>query len=328
MSVGKFFMFGFDGAKPTKAILDFIRRDKISGVILFRRNYVSIDQLKNLTNELQNAAGGNLLIGIDQEGGRVANLPTSIIDIPPMEKLGRDYINGESTELAWRLGCELGEKLKGLGFNLDFAPVLDVHTNDRNPIIGNRAFSRNPEVVAKLGCELVRGMTDVGIISCGKHFPGHGDTSEDSHETLPKLDHDMRRLNEVELIPFKSAIDEGIPTLMSAHVVYEKVDSGIPATLSKKILQGVLRDSLGFNGVLFSDDMEMNAIANNYDFGDASVKSINAGCDIVLICHTELHQQKSIDAVKKAIDEGAISGERFESSLRRINNLTVKFLRK
>jgi beta-N-acetylhexosaminidase len=326
MTIGKLFMFGFDGTQPTDGILNFIRNDKISGVILFRRNFKSAEQLKKLTADLQDAADGNLLIGIDQEGGRVANLPTSIIDIPPMEKLGMDYIDGNCVDLAHELGFTLGEKLKLLGFNLDFAPVLDVNTNHDNPIIGNRAFSGDPEVVAKLGCELVRGMTEAGVIACGKHFPGHGDTSEDSHETLPHLNHDMKRLNSVEILPFKEAIDQKIPTLMSAHVVYEGVDPGVPATLSKKILHDILRGTLGYNGVLFSDDMEMDAIAKNYDIADASVRAVNAGCDITLICHTEDRQRLALDAVKKAAESGAISKERIQESCKRIKKLTTSFL--
>lgn len=326
MDAGKFFMFGFSGTRPEKAILDFIRNDKISGVILFRRNFQSPDQIKDLTSELQDTAGGNLLIGVDQEGGRVANLPVSIIDIPPMEKLGRDYVNNADARLAFELGLSLGEKLMSHGFNLDFAPVLDVNTNENNPVIGNRSFSSDPEVVAALGCELVRGMTEAGIITCGKHFPGHGDTSEDSHKALPLLHHDMRRLNEIELVPFKRAIDDGIPTLMTAHVIYKGVDQEVPATLSEKIMTDILRTSLGFEGVLFSDDLEMDAIAKNYDVPNAAVKAVGSGCDICLVCHSAERQRNSIDAVKRALDSGHLPEAKAQKSLQRISGLLKKYL--
>lgn len=314
-------MFGFSGERPSKAILDFIRNDGLGGVILFRRNIKSADQLGDLTRELQDVADGDLLIGIDQEGGRVSNLPASVINVPPMEELGRKFANDKSTEEAYKLGCEFGEKLLGFGINVDFAPVLDVHTNPRNPIIGNRAFSSNPEVVARLGCEVVRGMTQTGLIACGKHFPGHGDTAEDSHHTLPKLKHDKERLDKIELVPFKRAIEDGIPSLMSAHVVYEHVDPGNPATLSKKILTDILRGELGFKGVLFSDDFEMRAIADNWNIGDAAVKSINAGSDVILICHTETRQKSALEAVRKAAGEGVISPDRIKEALTRVINL-------
>jgi len=324
MKTGKFFMFGFSGYEPTKEILEFIKNDGLSGVIIFRRNILSIDQLKRLTSILQDAAGGNLLIGIDQEGGKVSNLPHYIIDTPPMEKLGKSYVKGESSKRAHYLGHELGEKLLDLGINLDFAPVLDVRTNPDNPIIGSRSFSEDPGVVSVLGCEVARGMKQSNLIACGKHFPGHGDTREDSHEVLPILAVDRNRLDEIELRPFKEAIEREIPALMSAHVIYKGIDPDNPATLSKKILAELLRNELKFKGVLFSDDLEMKAISDNYDIGDASVKAIKAGCDILLMCHRLDRQNASIDAVKKAFDSGEISEDHLSSAQTRINTLLCR----
>lgn len=325
MNVGQLFMFGFYGYKPTKEILRFIKEDNLGGVILFKRNIESADQLKALTSELQDAAGGELLIGIDQEGGRVSNLPNSIIDVPPMEKLGRSFLEGESAKRAHLLGHELGEKLLELGINIDFAPVLDVRTNPNNPIIGSRSFSDDPEVVAILGCEVARGMKQAGLISCGKHFPGHGDTSEDSHLILPIVELDIERLKSLELMPFETAIEKGIPSLMSAHVVYADVDDK-PATLSKKILTDILRDDLGFKGVLFSDDLEMKAISDNYDMGDVSVTILNAGCDILLICHREDRQNLAIQGVREAIEKGTLSKKHVQKSIQRIESMKRKYL--
>lgn len=321
--IGRLFMFGFNGTEPTKTIIDFIKNDGLGGVILFRRNIKSAEQLRELTDRLQDAAGGRLLIGIDQEGGRVSNLPPSIIDVPPMEELGRDYVNGESTHRAHRLGHEFGNKLKLMGINLDFAPVLDVLTNDKNPIIGNRAFSSDPEIVALLGCEVARGMAQSGLIACGKHFPGHGDTAEDSHVALPRLRHNRERLDEIELVPFRMAIEKGIPALMSAHVVYETIDPKNPATLSKKILIDILRKELAFKGVLFSDDLEMRAITDYNDISSAAIRSIDAGCDMILICHTESYQKSALDAVRNGVDSGKIPSQRIHEALRRIKNLAV-----
>lgn len=318
--IGKLFMFGFEGTEPTKEILSFIKEDKIGGIILFKRNIQSVEQLKGLIDKLQDASSEKLFIAIDQEGGRVSNLPRSFIDMPPMGDLGKaDLIEAE--KLANALGIELGHKLLSLGINIDFAPVLDVLTNPGNKVIGNRSFGDKPEIVARLACEQIRGMDSVGLISCGKHFPGHGDTLEDSHELLPRVSHDRNRLNEIELKPFRAAIECGVPTMMSAHVIYENVDPKNPATLSKLILTDILRKELGFDGVVFSDDMEMKAISHNYNFGESTIQAINAGCDILLVCKTPALQRTAIDSVKKAIDNGSISQSRLSESLARIGRL-------
>jgi len=319
--VGKYFMFGFIGTEPTPEILNFIKNDGLGGVILFRRNIESSEQLKRMTGELQDAAGGKLFISIDQEGGRVSNLPSSIIDVPPMEELGNRHLNGESSKQAHWLGHEFGEKLRMLGINVDFAPVLDVNTNHRNPIIGNRAFSCDPEIVARLGCEVARGMAQMKLISCGKHFPGHGDTVEDSHHTLPKLMHDRKRLDEIELVPFKRAIENNIPSLMSSHVIYHGIDSENPATLSKKILTELLREELKFKGLLFSDDLEMNAICDNYQIHEAAWRAFDSGCDIMLVCHMFIRQRASLDEFQRAVDDGRISSKRLKESSKRIDKL-------
>lgn len=292
---GKYFMFGFNGLTPTSAILDFIRRDGLAGVILFQRNIESREQLIKLTHALQDAAGGDLLIGIDEEGGRICHIPESIMQKPPsMGSIGRLPME-RGMEEAYGLGFSLGEGLLQLGINLNFAPVLDVNTNSKNPIIGDRSFSSDPEIVSILASALESGMKDAGIMSCGKHFPGHGETDADSHKSLPVLQHDKNRLDSVELVPFRALIDEGIPALMTAHVVYKGVDPENPATLSEKILKGLLRDELGFAGILFSDDLEMNAITSLMTPSDAAVMAIKAGCDICLICHTESEQRSAIE---------------------------------
>ena len=323
MNIGKLFMFGFDGTKPTKEIISFIKKDGLGGVILFKRNIESKEQLRKLTASLQGAADGKLLIGVDQEGGRVARLPKSMIELPPMADLGAEF-KKSGKNIARLIGEQLGDLLTSFGINLDFAPVLDINTNPKNPVIGDRAFSDDPDIVVALTEEFIKGMLESGIIPCGKHFPGHGDTVEDSHFMLPRLKHDRKRLDAVELIPFKHAIKNDIPALVTANVVYEGVDPNNPATLSKIILSDILRGELGFKGVVFTDDLDMKAITNHMRQSEASLAAIKAGCDVTLICRSSGEQAEAFDIFKRALDKGDITEERIKKSAEAVEKLMHK----
>tara|TARA_R110002095_G_scaffold41980_2_gene38492 strand:- start:180 stop:899 length:720 start_codon:yes stop_codon:yes gene_type:complete len=195
--------------------------------------------------------------------------------------------------LARRMGAELAD----WGFDIDFAPVLDVHTNPANPIIGDRAFGETPEVVIARALAFAAGLQEAGILPCGKHFPGHGDTATDSHLALPRLDFAMERLRSVELAPFVAAITAQVPMLMTAHVIFACLDDAVPATLSPAVVTGLLRDELGYEGVVISDDLDMRAVADNFSVGEAAVLAIDAGCDVLLLCRSLAHQDEARNAL-------------------------------
>jgi beta-N-acetylhexosaminidase len=226
-------------------------------------------------------------IGVDEEGGQVSRLPAP--RLPPMRVLGETL----DEELVERAAGAVGRLLAETGFNLDFAPVLDVDSNPDNPVIGDRSFSSQPAVVARLGAAFVRGLQAAGVMACGKHFPGHGDTSQDSHLDLPTVTHQAARLHACEIYPFRELSRAGIAAMMSAHVVFTHLDPGMPATLSRRILTRLLRADLGFSGVLFSDGMEMRALSDRIPIELSSVRAIEAGCDALLICHDLDLQQRA-----------------------------------
>lgn len=220
-----------------------------------------------------------LLVAVDQEGGRVARLGEPVLELPPMRALA-SLADPALTERAGRL---LGEQLKALGFTMDFAPVLDVDTNPDNPVIGDRSFGASAERVIEQALAFARGLHEGGVLSCGKHFPGHGDTDLDSHLALPRLGHDRARLDAVELAPFRAARGT-LPALMTAHVVFEQLAAGVPATLSRRVIEELLRGELGYEGLIISDDLEMKAVADHYGVEQAACLAIEAGCDTLLVC--------------------------------------------
>jgi beta-N-acetylhexosaminidase len=224
-----------------------------------------------------------------------------------------------------RAGRLLAHELRAIGFDWDFAPVLDVDTNPANPVIGDRSFDRDAEKVARFGVALSRGLESGGVASCGKHFPGHGDTSQDSHVDLPRLPHSLDRLRKLELVPFAAYAKADLASLMTAHVIFEAVDPGIPATMSQKVLDGILRKELGFDGVLVSDDLEMKAIADHYSVEDAAVRGTLAGVDLFLVCHHANVQRKAIAAVVQAVESGRIPRSRIDEANARLDRLLAKF---
>jgi len=215
-------------------------------------------------------------------------------------------------------------ELRAAGFHVNFAPVLDIHTNPDNPVIGDRAFGTTPEEVIHNALPYLQGMTEGGIVGCGKHFPGHGDTRSDSHLELPYVDHDSDRLSQVEMRPFARAIAQGIPMIMSAHVVYRALDPELPASLSAKVIDGWLRRALGFGGVVVSDDLEMRAIADRYSIGEAAVQAVLAGSDVVLVCKTAALVYEAREALATAIAEGRIGRATLAAAERRRRKLVQR----
>jgi len=320
---------GIQGTTPAPAELELVRRG-VGAVLLFARNVAEPGQVAELARSLKTAAPGPLLICVDQEGGRVQRLrPPHWTAWPSMRRLGEidqqgglDGMNG--TVIAERVGEMIARELSASGIDVDFAPVLDVDTNPDNPVIGDRSFSRDPRRVARLGLALAQGLERSGVASCAKHFPGHGDTSQDSHLTLPRLAHDEKRLWEVELVPFVAAARAGIASVMTAHVRFETFDR-LPATLSPVALR-LLRQDVGFRGCCISDDLEMRAISDIWGVPDAAELSITAGCDAVLVCHTPQHQHDAIDAIARGARAGPLPRERLAEAASRVEALQ-KFAR-
>jgi beta-N-acetylhexosaminidase len=301
---GRYLIVGIDpgGTGELGPCLELLDETRPLGVILFARNVPSLEATLALTSALIEYSPG-LLLAIDHEGGRVHRLPQPFTKFPPMLRLARSGDPGLLREVA----RAQADELRAAGFHINFAPVLDVHTNPDNPIIGDRAFGATPEEVIHHALPYLQGLTEGGIIGCGKHFPGHGDTSVDSHLELPRIDHDLGRLQSLELVPFARAIAQGVPMIMTAHILCPALDPEVPASLSRTVVDGWLRGRLGFRGAVVSDDLEMRAIADHWGIGDAAVRAVQAGSDIVLVCKTPERVREAHAAIAKALAVGNIS---------------------
>ena len=291
----------------------------VAGVILFRRNIASPEQTHGLIAALRALRKEPLILAVDQEGGRVQRLRAPLTEFPPMRAVGDEG----SVRLAEEVGAQLAKEMLAVGFDLDFAPVVDVDTNPKNPVIGDRSFSRDAGVCGKLGVAVITGMQRGGLFACAKHFPGHGDTLEDSHKALPSLPHDLDRLRRIEWPPFTAAGLAGVASIMTAHVMFPAIDPEWPATMSEPCLR-FLRDELGFAGVIISDDLEMKAIADRYDLGDAAVRSIAAGCDSLLVCHTLARIEACVEAIAKEAEKSPAFAARLQEAVTRVDALRTK----
>jgi beta-N-acetylhexosaminidase len=316
-------MIGFEETEVTPDLRAWMQDYRPGGVILFSRNLVNPEQIAKLTNELQALAGDiPLLMAIDQEGGRVSRLPSDFTIFPPAATVAQSG----STELAYQAAAVTAKELRSVGINMNMAPVLDIHTNPANPIIGNRAFGTAPEQVCKMGAATIAGLHDHRVLACGKHFPGHGDTSTDSHLELPTVHASRKRLEEIELQPFRYAIDHGLQAMMTAHVHYPALDPTYPATLSSTILSGLLRQQLGFSGVILSDDLEMRAILDHATVGNAAIRSLQAGADMLLICKSRVLATETFQALRHAVTSQQLNAAQVEASLARIRAVKQQFV--
>ncbi|MGA1826069.1 MAG: beta-N-acetylhexosaminidase [bacterium] len=299
--VGQMMIIGIRGARLDRETEDLLYDVHPGGIILFRENYENYNQLKRFCSDIQGVARNwphsiPLFISVDQEGGRVIRLPSPFSQVPSAREIGT-----KGPEYAYKIASLIARELRDVGITMDHAPVLDVDTNTANPVIGDRSFGDDPEMVAQIGIEFFKGLQDNSIISTGKHFPGHGDSEKDSHLTLPVVRHRKSQLEDIELYPFDRAIKQGIDTIMTAHVLYPSFDELYPATLSERIIRGILREQLGFCGVIISDDLSMKAITLKYDLDEACYMAICAGISIFLISHQPYSVYKNIqrNVVKK-----------------------------
>ncbi len=324
---GQRFMVGFDGFEASPEVKKLLREFGVGHVILFARNVAGPEQVAELVRELQSVArdAGHdlpLLVAVDQEGGRVARLREPWTAWPPLRALGR--IGSE--ESARRVGAALAAELLACGIRCDFAPVVDVDTNPANPVIGDRSFGDDPELVGKLGAAMIRGLQEGGVAACAKHFPGHGDTAVDSHLELPAVDHSRSRLEDVELRPFRAAIDAGVAMIMTAHVLVREMDDRLPATLSPRLVDGLLRKEMKYRGVVVADDLEMQAVSKSWKPAEAAILAVKAGCDILPVCKAPEAQVEAIEAVIRAAESEAPSWTAMDAADARIRRLKERFL--
>jgi beta-N-acetylhexosaminidase len=327
-AAGQLFIAGFDGAgeSPPAAIERALRAGHLGGVILFSRNVETPEQVGRLNQAIHGAGSDAALrpfVSVDQEGGPVMRMRDGLTDIPPMQKVG----SGRDQRAVADVSQVIATEIAALGFNVNFAPVLDVDSNPQNPIIGERSFGSSPGWVGIAGGSYLLGHTTAGVIPCGKHFPGHGDTDVDSHEDLPVVTHDRERLDEVELTPFRQAVRADFPMLMTAHIRVDALDDESPATFSPRVIQELLRDELGYEGVVVSDDLEMDAVADRYDIEEMVTRGLRAGVDLFLICHTEDKWQRAREALVRAAEDDEEMERRLRESAARVTDLKQGFLK-
>jgi beta-N-acetylhexosaminidase len=278
---GQLLFAGFPGTAAPADLVDRVREGRIGGVVLFKRNIATPEQLRALVGELRDAAPASapLLVAIDQEGGRVQRLRGPWTEWPAMRRVAE---HGDPERTA-AVAAALARELRDAGIELDFAPVVDVDTNPANPVIGDRSFARDALAVSRHARAFIAALQAGGVAACAKHFPGHGDTAQDSHHELPRLDHDVERLRRIELPPFRAAIEAGVASVMTAHVLLPALDPERPATLSPPAI-ALLRGELGYDGVVFTDDLEMRAVADRFPIAARVELALRAGVDALLVC--------------------------------------------
>src|SRR4051812_48911651 len=322
--IGRLLIAGFGGHQVPVEVEALAREFSLGGVILFARNVAEPEQVAEVCYESARLVPDlPLWVSVDQEGGRVARLKAPFTEWPPMATLGRSGDAG----LAERFARALAIELKATGITLDYAPVLDVLTNAKNPVIGDRALSANAEEAGRLRAGIIRTLPAAGVPACGKNFPGHGDRSVDSPRELPLLDHPPDRFRGIEFVPFRAAVQADVATIMTAHVFAPALDEKVPATLSRHVVTDLLRKELGFQGVILSDDLEMKAIANTYAVPEAAVLAVEAGCDGVLICSADYDTQAAtLEALVRAVETGRLRYSRVEDALKRQQRAKERFL--
>lgn len=313
---GQLLTVGFEGTSAPAHVLGRVAASEVGGVMLFRSNVESPEQVADLVGALRRAAPPDLplVVATDQEGGAVQRLRAPLTVWPDMMSVG----SAGDPALTRAVGEALGGELAALGIQWDFAPVLDVHTNSENPVIGRRAFGCTPATVVLHALAFWRGLRSAGVLGCGKHFPGHGDTVADSHLTLPVVSHDEGRLRAVELAPFRAAAAAGIEALMTAHVRFPAFEPELPATLSHRLLTRLLREEWHYEGVVASDDLGMKAVAERYSIEELAVEGLRAGIDTLLIRESRERQEQALAALVSAAERQAGVRARIEESAARV----------
>ena len=304
---------------------DTIKSVKPGGFIIFENNITNKNQLKEYIDTLQNLSDTPMFIGIDQEGGIVQRLKPkgdiTATNIPPMYNVGK--ICGDDKDLPYDIGYVIGRELSVFGINMNFAPVVDIYSNPNNTVIGKRAFSNTSDNVSEMALNVGKGLGDNNIIPVYKHFPGHGDTKEDSHYTLPILNKSYEELSNLELVPYFDLIENGIDAIMVAHIALPKITGdNVPASLNKKVVNDILRDKLGFKGLVVTDGVNMRALSDNYSTKEIVCMAVDAGVDMILMPNTS---KDARDGLMECLNEGKITVEQIDAAVKRI--LTLKYNR-
>lgn len=323
--IGQMFMVGFEGTSIPNSLNQAIVNQRFGNFIYFGANVADDSKVASMSSHLQNEVMEEIkipaFISMDQEGGmvvRFAGNATHFIGNMGLVATG-------NSDNAYNIGKLSGQELRHYGVNVNLAPSLDVNNNPANPVIGIRSYSDNPQIVSEFGLKMIKGLKESDVLSTVKHFPGHGDTVVDSHYGLPLINHDKERLYSVELAPFIAAINDGVDAIMTAHIIFQEFDSEYPATLSYKVLTEILREELGFQGIIITDEMRMNAIRNNFGIGDAAIMSIKAGADMLLYAESTSTSLEAYEGVLNACINGNISEERINSSVIRILEKKLKY---
>lgn len=301
--IGQLLIIGIedDGTTASQQTKQFIQEQGVGNIILFKRNIKSTEQLSALVQDLKSLPGEQmppLWVSIDQEGGKVNRLPQQF---PSAQALAEQ----NDPDVTEQTGSDIGKALSGLSIDVDFAPVLDINSNPKNPVIGSRAFGTEPESVVKHSMAMLDGLDDY-VLTVGKHFPGHGDTNVDSHYSLPIINKSWEELEQLELIPFRAAIEHHIDAMMVGHLYLPQVDEQYPASLSPTVISHYLRDELNFEGVIITDDLVMGGITENYEVGEAAVLALQAGNTMFIVGHHPEQQQAVIDSLVEAVEQHII----------------------
>lgn len=316
---GRFVMIRITGTEVDAELANYLREYGIRAVCLFRQNMVNESQLRKLTADLRAIMGPDALIALDEEGGAVVR-PTWVPQPPSAMSLGAS----DDVELCFEVGAATARAVKALGFNWNFAPVLDVNNNVNNPVIAERSFGSDPQRVIRLAEAWMRGSLSEGVACCIKHFPGHGDTHVDSHRALPTVNKSRQALEELEFAPFRALASQA-PAVMTAHIIYPALDAEFPATMSRPILTDLLREQFGFRGVVITDGMDMHAIAHHYGAGNAAVMAFLAGADLVMALGNRQAQLETLEGIAAAMDSNAIDSDEIARRLQRIQILARAF---
>lgn len=322
--IGQLVIVGLDGTTVKKQTKEMIEKYHVSGFILYKDNITSAAQTLKLLNQLKTLNESNaspLWLSVDQEGGIVNRMTKEFTKLPPAADVGK----ANNTSYTNEIGQAIGEQLSAFGFNMDYAPVLDINSNSKNPVIGNRSYGEDVDTVITHGIETMKAIQSKHVAAVVKHFPGHGDTSVDSHLDLPVVNKNLEELKAFELLPFVEAIHQDVDAIMIAHLLIPKIDNKYPASLSKPLITNLLREDLGYEGVVITDDMTMGGITDHYKVGEAAVTSKLAGTDIILIGHDYDKQVSAINALKKAALDGVISKDMLDTSVYRVLQLKKKY---
>ncbi len=321
--VGQLLLAGFSGHAIPAELRALAREFDLGGVVLFSRNVAEPAQVAELAREAQELSRTPVWVAIDQEGGRVQRVKAPLTLWPPPATLGR----ADDVELTRRFVRALSRELRAMGITFNFVPVLDVLTRRDNPAIGDRAFGETADVVARHGVATIEALHAEGMPACAKHFPGHGEAAVDSHDELPVVDLPPDRLERVEWKPFVEAFAAGLDAVMSCHLLLPSLDEHNPATLSDAVISGRLRGQLGFDGLVFTDDMDMKAIASHVEPGDAAVRALSAGCDAILQCGGDPDRvAASLEGLVHALEAGTLSATRVDEALARHEALKARYL--